>query len=82
MQLPGMAVQKDSTVAGIPYFTSASDSIYHLKIALLTESVPSAMAKSKALQSNLDVDYVICYRFAKTGMFVVWWGRVQLANGR
>jgi len=25
------------------------------------------MTKSQALQSNLDVDYVISYRFAKTG---------------
>ena len=29
------------------------------------------MAKSQALQTNLDVDYVIVYRFAKTGE----WGR-------
>jgi anoctamin-10 len=65
-----MSAQIEGTLTGIPYFTSASDSIYHLKIALLTERVPSAMAKSKALQSNLDVDYVISYRFAKTGMFV------------
>jgi hypothetical protein len=25
------------------------------------------MAKSQALQSNMDVDYVLSYRFAKTG---------------
>jgi hypothetical protein len=25
------------------------------------------MAKGQALQSNMDVDYVISYRFAKTG---------------
>jgi anoctamin-10 len=65
-----MSVQNEGTVTGIPYFTSLSDSIYHLKIALLTSSSLPAMAKSKALQSNLDVDYVISYRFAKTGMFV------------
>jgi anoctamin-10 len=70
-----MSVQDEETVAGIPYFTSLSDSIYHLKIALLTSSLLPAMAKSKALQSNLDVDYVISYRFAKTGMFVCAVGR-------
>jgi hypothetical protein len=66
----GMSVQKEGTVTGIPYFTALSDSIYHLKIALLTKRSLPAMAKSKALQSNLDVDYVISYRFAKTGMLV------------
>jgi hypothetical protein len=66
----GMSAPEEGTKAGIPYFTFLSDSIYHLKIALLTESLPSAMAKSTALQSNLDVDFVISYRFAKTGMFV------------
>jgi hypothetical protein len=66
----GMSVQKEGTVTGIPSFTALSDSIYHLKIALLTKRSLPAMAKSKALQSNLDVDYVISYRFAKTGMLV------------
>lgn len=56
----------------IPYFSSLAHRIYLLKIALLTDSNTAAvddMAKSKALQSNLDVDYVISFRFAKTGMF-------------
>jgi anoctamin-10 len=66
----GMLAQKEGTKTGIPYFTSLSEYIYYLKIALLTESLPSAMAKSTALQSNLDVDFVISYRYAKTGMFV------------
>jgi hypothetical protein len=52
----------------IPYFTDLSWKIYNLKFALLDSSQPSAMTKSQALQSNLDVDYVISYRFAKTGM--------------
>lgn len=52
----------------IPYFSALSRRIYHLKISLLTSSASSVMAKSQALQSNLDVDYVISYRFAKTGM--------------
>ena len=57
----GLALQK------IPYFTDLSWKIYDLKFVLLDPSQPSAMTKSKALQSNLDVDYVISYRFAKTG---------------
>lgn len=62
-----------STSAGltpqkIPYFTDLSWKIYDLKFTLLDSSQPSAMTKSQALQSNLDVDYVISYRFAKTGM--------------
>lgn len=52
----------------IPYFTDLSWKIYNLKFALIDSSKPSAMTKSQALQSNLDVDYVISYRFAKTGM--------------
>lgn len=59
--LEGRAPQK------IPYFTDLSWRIYDLKFVLLDSSQPSAMTKSKALQSNLDVDYVISYRFAKTG---------------
>ena len=51
----------------IPYFTDLSWKIYKLKFALIDSSLPSAMTKSQALQSNLDVDYVISYRFAKTG---------------
>lgn len=52
----------------IPYFTDLAWKIYDIKFLLLDSSEPSAMSKSKALQSNLDVDYVISYRFAKTGM--------------
>lgn len=51
----------------IPYFTDLSWKIYNLKYALIDSTLPSAMTKSQALQSNLDVDYVISYRFAKTG---------------
>lgn len=51
----------------IPYFTDIAWKIYDLKFLLLDSREPSAMSKSKALQSNLDVDYVISYRFAKTG---------------
>jgi hypothetical protein len=67
-----MSTQKEgtSTDAAIPYFTHLSWTVYRFKIALLTSGSSSDMAKSKALQSNLDVDYVISYRFAKTGMFV------------
>jgi anoctamin-10 len=67
-----MSTQKEGTSAeaAIPYFTNLSWSIYRIKIALLTSGSSSDMAKSKALQSNLDVDYVISYRFAKTGMGV------------
>lgn len=66
----GMLDAKEgSTSPGIPYFTSLSWRIYHLKIALLSSSSLSAMAKSQALQSNMDVDYVISYRFAKTGSY-------------
>jgi hypothetical protein len=65
-----MSAQDEGSVTGIPYFSSLAWSIYCLKIALLTPSSEPPMAKSKALQSNLDVDYVISYRFAKTGMFV------------
>ncbi|KAF1837039.1 DUF590-domain-containing protein [Decorospora gaudefroyi] len=61
-----MRAHEEGSVTGIPYFTSLSSSIYHLKIALLTSSSSSAMARSKALQTNLDVDYVISYHFAKT----------------
>lgn len=66
----GMSTHDEASGPNIPYFSSLARSIYHLKIALLTSSSSSAMAKSQALQSNLDVDYVISYRFAKTGMFV------------
>ena len=59
--------QEGSTSPGIPYFSSLSWRIYHLKIALLSSSSLSAMAKSQALQSNMDVDYVISYHFGKTG---------------
>jgi anoctamin-10 len=52
----------------IPYFTDISWKIYNLKFALLDSSQPFTMTKSQAFQSNLDVDYVISYRFAKTGM--------------
>jgi len=58
--------QEGSTSPGIPYFSSLSWRIYHLKIALLSSSSLSAMAKSQALQSNMDVDYVISYHFGKT----------------
>jgi hypothetical protein len=51
----------------IPGFTRLSSKIYNLKFALIESSSPN-MAKSQALQSNLDVDYVVSYRFAKTGM--------------
>jgi hypothetical protein len=51
----------------IPYFTDIAWKIYDLKFLLLDSSESSAMSKPKALQSNLDVDYVISYRFAKTG---------------
>ena len=73
----GMSTPKEGTstaapaaaaVPAIPYFTDASWSVYKLKIDLLTSGVLSDMAKSSALQSNLDVDYVITYRFANTGM--------------
>ena len=73
-----MSTQKEGTAAvaaavaaapTIPYFSHLSWTIYQVKIALLTSGSESDMAKSKALQTNLDVDYVICYRFAKTGMF-------------
>lgn len=60
--LEGPAPQK------IPYFTDLSWKVYDLKFALLDSSQSSAMTKPKALQSNLDVDYVISYSFAKTGM--------------
>jgi hypothetical protein len=65
----GMSTPKEgtSTQAAIPYFTNLAWSIYRIKIALLTSGSSSDMAKSKALQTNLDVDYVISYRFAKTG---------------
>ena len=66
-----MSTQKEGTsnpaAAAIPYFTNLSSSVYKLKIALLTSASSSDMAKSNALQSNLDVDYVINYRFASTG---------------
>lgn len=52
----------------IPYFTDIAWKIYDLKFVLLDSSEASAMTKSQSLQSNLDVDYVISYRFAKTGM--------------
>jgi hypothetical protein len=64
--LEGLAPQLESRK--IPYFTDIAWKIYDLKFLLLDSSEPSAMSKSKALQSNLDVDYVISYRFAKTGM--------------
>lgn len=51
----------------IPYFTDLSWKIFDLKFVLLDSSQPSAMTKPMALESNLDVDYVISYRFAKTG---------------
>jgi hypothetical protein len=51
----------------IPYLTDIAWKIYDLKFLLLDSSESSAMSKPKALQSNLDVDYVISYRFAKTG---------------
>lgn len=53
---------------GIPYFTSLAWAIYKRKFALLDRaSTPYNMAKSAAVQSNLDVDYVISYQFSKTG---------------
>ena len=52
----------------IPYFTDLSWWIYDLKFVLIDSKQPFAMTKSQALQSNLDVDYVISYHFAKTGM--------------
>ena len=52
----------------IPGFSRAASTIYNLKYALIDNTSPLAvMTKSQALQSNLDVDYVISYRFAKTG---------------
>lgn len=55
-------------VPRIPGFSRAASTIYNLKYALIDNTSPLAvMTKSQALQSNLDVDYVICYRFAKTG---------------
>jgi anoctamin-10 len=59
----------------IPGFTRLSSKIYHLKYSLIDDTSPAAvMTKSTALQSNLDVDYVISYRFAKTGepLAVAW----------
>jgi hypothetical protein len=51
----------------IPGFTRLSSKIYNLKYSLIDDTSPAAvMIKSLALQSNLDVDYVISYRFAKT----------------
>jgi hypothetical protein len=51
----------------IPGFTRLSSKIYNLKYSLIDDTSPAAvMTKSQALQSNLDVDYVISYRFAKT----------------
>lgn len=61
----------------IPGFSRAASTIYNLKYALIDDTDPAAvMTKSQALQSNLDVDYVISYRFAKTGEWgkVIWWG--------
>ncbi|KAF2027370.1 DUF590-domain-containing protein [Setomelanomma holmii] len=56
-----------SSSVRIPGFTRLSSQIYNLKYALLDNSTKSlVMTKSQALQSNLDVDYVISYRFAKT----------------
>ena len=66
--LPGMSVQVEGhPTPQIPYFSSLSRTIYSRKIALLGSSSTPAMAKSQALQSNLDVDYVISYRFAGKG---------------
>jgi len=64
-----MSNKKEGPVSPkIPGFTRLSSTIYNLKYALIDDSSPaSIMAKSQALQTNLDVDYVICYRFAKTG---------------
>jgi anoctamin-10 len=63
-----MSPAAEGSPRGIPYFTSLSWNIYLLKFALLDSSSPSsAMTKSQAMQSNLDVDYVVSYRFAKTG---------------
>lgn len=69
--LLGMSSQKEGTstaaaARAIPYFTTLSWSVYQLKIALLASASTSDMAKSTALQTNLDVDYVITYRFADT----------------
>lgn len=48
-----------------------SSKIYNIKYALLDDTSPVAvMARSQALQTNLDVDYVISYRFAKIGMWL------------
>lgn len=55
----------------IPYFTHLSWSVYRLKFALLSSASPSDMAKSNALQTNLDVDYVINYRFAGKGKLAI-----------
>jgi anoctamin-10 len=77
-----MSTQKEGTstaaaARAIPYFTDLSSSVYQLKIALLTSASPSDMAKSNALQTNLDVDYVITYRFANTGMLASTVGRMK-----
>jgi hypothetical protein len=70
--LPGMSSAAEGSLRRIPYFTSLSWKVYLLKIALLdSSSQSSAMTKSQALESNLDVDYVISYRFAKTGKWHV-----------
>jgi hypothetical protein len=78
-----MSTQKEgkSTEAAIPYFTNLVWTIYRIKIALLTSGSSSDMAKSKALQSNLDVDYVISYRFAKTGMCANAGSRIDMLIG-
>jgi anoctamin-10 len=67
-QLLGMSNKKEGPAPRIPGFTRLSSTIYNLKYALIDNSSPaSIMTKSQALQTNLDVDYVISYRFAKTG---------------
>lgn len=64
----GMSTSEGLAPHKIPYFTDLAWKIYDIKFLLLDPSEPSVMTKSKALQSNLDVDYVISYRFAKTGI--------------
>jgi hypothetical protein len=70
-----------AAAAHIPYFSAFARWIYRNKIVLLDSGSTSGMAKSKALQSNLDVDYVISYKFDKLGMFAFVKSMDVLLNG-
>lgn len=76
-----MSNQKEGPVSPrIPGFTRLSSRVYNLKYALIDDVNPAAiMTKALAHQSNLDVDYVICFRFAKTGMWGECFGAVDVS---